>query len=185
MMEDWGATVRLFDELDGAGEAAEELELMGDPAVLREMWRATGRDAAASANAPPYAYRTMVGTALRAHCMRGDHFRAGGMVTLARRNGIPLATSSYADLFDLALKTRSPAPLLSLQPDDLARTAASIVEPAIFGVQNRLSIVGSMLGSIERIIVLVSLLAAMAAAIILVTSPQLTTASGVDDLLNM
>jgi len=142
---DWGAVARLSEEYEGCeydgcltlalGEGgASQLEMVGSPEVLAELFGESAATADASKLTP--ADRLAQSLALRAHCKRGDAARAKHTLQQMRALGVPLEPQGYSDLLGLAAQGGVGA-LLALRPSDLVRSFGGELEPVLLGLTNK------------------------------------------------
>jgi len=142
---DWGAVARLSEEYEGCeyegcltlalgdGEAS-QLEMVGSPEVLAELFGESATTADASQLTP--ADRLAQTLALRAHCRRGDAARAERTLQQMRALGVPLEPQAYGDLLGLAMQGGTGA-LLALRPSDLLCSLRAELEPLLLRVTNK------------------------------------------------
>jgi len=143
---DWGAVARLFEEYEacagddgclalalGEGRIS-QLEMVGSPEVLAELFGASAPTADASKLTSADGLAQSL--ALRAHCNRGDAARAKHTLQQMRALGVPLEPQAYDDLLGLA-KRGGVGVLLALRPSDLVRSFGRELEPVLLGLTNK------------------------------------------------
>lgn len=143
---DWGAVARLFEEYEacagddgclalalGEGRIS-QLEMVGSPEVLAELFGASAPTADASKLTSADGLAQSL--ALRAHCNRGDAARAKHTLQQMRALGVPIEPQAYNDLLGLA-KRGGVGVLLALRPSDLVRSFGGELEPVLLGLSNK------------------------------------------------
>jgi hypothetical protein len=176
---DWGAVARLYAELEsGPEEAAKEAmelecfslapqasELLEEVRVERSAAEATrikSTPPPPKDEAPP-PLTAALHLALRAHCERKDVVRAVAVLNRMRSCEAALEAGEYGMLLALAQDSGKPLNILrALSPSDVSRSFASVVEPKLYALTNKVGVEASALGRVERQIVAVAALTALA-----------------------
>lgn len=177
---DWGAVARLSDEYEGCADgdscvadaSALQLEMVGSPEVLAEIYALAGPPAETTARSLAGAAGSAQKLALRAHCKRGDAVRASRALEALRTQGVALDAASFNDLVELARQGGTRPVVDALRPGDLTRALGSALEERLL----QLSRVPATLANEELELVVIGgaavVLIVLAAGAAVVFSPQ-------------